>query len=101
MKHTIKGFTFSATKFDGVKKQGKHVLPHLGLEMVFPFLGFLTAVGVEIWDGTKKTNREGRPAEGFNFFPDLAFRFLGATAGWLLRGLVWDLALLVEIWLFM
>ncbi len=95
MKKTIKGFTVGATKFDGTKKQGIHVLIHLGLETVFPFLGFVTAVGIEIWDGTKKTNAQGRPPEGFNFFPDLTFRFLGAGAGWFLRSLIWDLALLL------
>ena len=77
-------FTVSACKFDGVKKQGIHVLIHLGLELVF--LGFVGAFGFEIWDGFKKVNREGRPAEGFNFFPDLTFRLLGAAAGWFLRG---------------
>jgi len=88
MKKTIKGFTISATKFDGIKKQGLHVLIHLAFELVF--LGFVSAVGIEIWDGTKKVNREGRPAEGFNFFPDLTFRLLGAAAGWFLRGLLWE-----------
>lgn len=86
MRKTIKGFTFSATKFDGIRKQGIHVLIHLGFELIF--VGFVLAFGIEIWDGFKKVNREGRPAEGFNFFPDLTFRLLGAAAGWYLRGLL-------------
>ncbi len=84
MKATIKGFTISATKFDGIGKQGLHVLIHLGLELIF--VGFILAFVIEIFDGFKKVNREGRPAEGFNFFPDLTFRLLGAAAGWVLRG---------------
>lgn len=87
VKIKIGKFTMSVCKFDGIKLQGLHFALHLGIAIVGQFLfgygvlaSIFVALGIEIWDGLKQTNKEGRPPEGFNFFPDLAFRVSGASA---------------------
>lgn len=78
-------FTISVCKWDGMKLQGLHFAFHFGfalcIEILFGWgvlISLLVALGVEIWDGFKQHNREGRPPEGFNIYPDLVFRSAGA-----------------------
>lgn len=78
-------FTISVCKFDGIKLQGLHFVTHFGLALVIEilfgwgvFISLVAALGIEIWDGFKQHNKEGRPPEGFNIFPDLVFRTAGA-----------------------
>ena len=93
---TICGFTISITKFDSWKKQLIHVAIHAGVALAvsffYPLAGLVSALGlafvIEIWDGFKKVNREGRQAEGFNIFPDLLFRAIGAALGFLLQRVI-------------
>ena len=89
-------FTISVCRFDSWKNQlihlGIHLAIALGVDLIL-LLAFVikgdagTRVGVfiafiiEVWDGFKKFNKEGRPAEGFNVYPDLVFRCSGAFAG--------------------
>jgi len=83
------GLKFSITKFDSLEKQSVHMVIHAGIAVAGSFLspiiglvaGIVAALAIEIWDGTKKVNKEGRPSHGFNIFPDLLFRVLGAFLG--------------------
>jgi len=95
-------FTVSITKWDGWKKQGEHLLIHWTIFLVSNCLFFLyglfahlefpvfaplfvaisalvsiaAAFVIETIDGFKKLANDGRPAEGFNMFPDLLIRVL-------------------------
>lgn len=89
-------FTGSICPFDSWRNQLIHFGIHLGIALAVdlilflgfviegnagPWVGAFTAFSIEVWDGFKKYNKEGRPAEGFNVYPDLVFRCSGAFVG--------------------
>ncbi len=98
------GIKFSITKFDSWGKQSIHLVIHAGVTVAVSFInpmaGLIAGLGlallIEIWDGTKKVNKEGRPSEGFNIFPDFFFRVLGAVLGFLAAELVFTVVRFVH-----
>ncbi len=89
-------FTISLCRFDSWRNQLIHFAIHFAIAfavdliLVLAFViegdagtgvGVFVAFSIEVWDGFKKYNKEGRPAEGFNVYPDLVFRCAGAFVG--------------------
>ncbi len=89
-------FTLSVCPLDSWRNQLIHFGIHLGIAFAVDLIlllafaikgdaglgvGVFIAFSIEVWDGFKKYNKEGEPAEGFNVYPDLVFRCSGAFVG--------------------
>lgn len=85
-------FTVSVCRLKYIKIQLQHLGLHFFLALAVDIvLGWFSIYGnagtwvsiffaflIEVIDGFRKVNDDGRPAEGFNIYPDLVFRCSGA-----------------------
>ncbi len=75
-------FIVSICRFDSWVNQLVHLFIHLGIALLVDFIAggggmiasLIVAVLTETWDGFTSD-------EGFNIYPDLVFRFVGAFVG--------------------
>ncbi len=82
-KWTIGNFLISICELKSAKTELKHYLIHFTIALVFGWKASVgVALGLEVRDG------ELNKIEGFNIFPDLFFRILGATIGYVVRCLI-------------